>query len=193
MATIAIVEDTIVKHRFGENGSKILPPVPEGNGSPLDRGVLRGFQVAKNYAAGFESAINGRIDQILKIIHDAFGLGSGDFNWYFHDAPEGEMGDIHIPQDDEDEISYFYENKNIGSKDLETEFWDYKQGIPKKFLFMKDEEILWYVQEEIVQAKERAISRKAKAELGRTAKKRAKEAALKKLSPEERKLLGLTQ
>jgi hypothetical protein len=101
------------------------------------------------------------------------------------------MGEIYLPQSDEDEVSYNYQPSKWSPTLIENSIWDYKNGFPKKFFFMKDEEIEAYIRAEIKESKEIDARKKKSAKERAAAKKAAKEKALSKLSEQEKKLLGL--
>ena len=103
------------------------------------------------------------------------------------------MGTICLPDDDESQISYVYENKNQYSKKkfLETSEWDYTLGIPKKFLFMTDEEITEYIEKQIERCAKKDAQKKSKREASKKEKEQKKQELLNRLSSEEKKLLGI--
>lgn len=189
MADIVIAGDRVIKNRYSHNGL-IVPQVDNVPG-PLDRSVFSNWEILKREAGAYEDRINSRISEILVVIHKAFDVEDTKYNWYFHDAVEGGMGEIYVPQSDNEEISYNYQPAKWSPTLIENSIWDYKNGFPKKFFFMKNEEIEAYIRAEIAKAQENDARKKKSAKERAAAKKAAKEKALSKLSEEERKLLGL--
>jgi hypothetical protein len=192
MADLVINGSVIVKNRYGSNGARILNPCSGASG-PLDRGIFRDWEIANHFAATFDERVNSRITEILDIVHAVFGENTDDYNWYFDGAEEGQMGTIHLPDDDESQISYVYENENKYSKKkfLETTEWDYTLGIPKKFLFMNDDEITKYIEKQIERCSKKDAQKKAKREASKKEKEQKKKELLNRLSSEEKKLLGI--
>ena len=190
ISDIVIAGNKVIKNRYAHTGI-IVPEVSDRLG-PMDKSDISNWELIKSISDSYESRINSRIDEIIVLVHEAFGEETGNYNWYFSDADEGEMGTIVLPDSDEDCIYYYFEGScKLASCKLETDLWDYKNGIPKKFLFMKNEDIISYIREEIKQCKKKTASKKEKAKKMAAEKKVAKEKALSKLSEEERKLLGL--
>ena len=74
---------------------------------------------------------------------------------------------------------------------LSTGIKDYREGIPKEFLYMEDHEIRQILENEI----NRSTARKTKSQLTRQMKKeekeKAKALAMSKLTDDEKKLLGI--
>lgn len=189
MADIVIAGDRVIKNRYSHNG--LIVPQVENVPGPLGRDVFSNWEILKREAGAYEDRINNRISEILVVIHKAFDVEDTKYNWYFQDAVEGGMGEIYVPQSDEEEISYSYRPSNWSRTLIDSGIWDYKNGFPKKFFFMKDEEIEAYIRAEIAKAQENDARKKKSAKERAAAKKAAKEKALSKLSEEERKLLGL--
>jgi len=186
---LVIAGNKVIKNRFFHTGI-IVPQVNDVPG-PLDRSVFSNWETLKREAGAYEDRINNRISEILTVIHKAFDVEDSIYNWYFQNAPEGGMGEIYLPQSDEDEVSYNYQPAKWSPTLIENSIWDYKNGFPKKFFFMKDEEIEAYIRAEIKEAKEIDARKKKSAKERAAAKKAAKEKALSKLSEQEKKLLGL--
>lgn len=187
---VVIAGNKVIKNRTSHTG--IIVPEVSDSLIPMDKSDISNWELAKSISDSYESRINSRIDEIIGLVHEAFGEEAGSYNWYFSDADEGEMGTIDLPDSDEDCIYYYFQRPcNLTSDKLETDLWDYKSGIPKKFLFMKNEDIISYIREEIKQCEKKAARKKEKAKERAAAKKAAKEKALSKLSEQERKLLGL--
>jgi hypothetical protein len=186
---LVIAGNKVIKNRYSHNGI-ILPQVDNAPG-PLDRSVFSNWETLKRETGAYEDRINNRISEILVVIHKAFDVEDAKYNWYFQDAPEGGMGEIYLPQSDEDEVSYNYQPSKWSPTLIENSIWDYKNGFPKKFFFMKDEEIEAYIRAEIKESKEIDARKKKSAKERAAAKKAAKEKALSKLSEQEKKLLGL--
>lgn len=177
----------IIKNRYGLDGARILNSC-SGTSGPLDEGIFHDWEVAKNFSDSFESRINGRITEILDIVHIAFGENTDDYNWYFDGADEGQIGTIDISGD---QIFYVYENGNQHNKFLETSEWDYTLGIPKKFLFMNNDEIAYYIKKQIERCAKKDAQKKSKREASKKQKEQKKKEILNRLSLEEKKILGL--
>jgi len=190
-ADMVIAGNKVIKNRYSHNG--IIVPQVDNVPGPLDRSVFSNWEILKKEAGAYEDHINNRISEILVVIHKAFDVEDTEYNWYFHDAVEGGMGEIYVPQSDEDEISYNYQPAKRSRTLIDSGIWDYKNGFPKKFFFMKNEEIEAYIRAEIAKAQENDARKKKSAKERAAAKKAAKEKALSKLSEEERKLLGLVE
>ena len=133
------------------------------------------------------------------VIHEAFGHENQEkeFYWHFHGAEEGEFGTLRIPPSDESELSYVYA-RNHNNKDYENKFignslWNYRDGFPLKFLFMKNEDIMSYVQRQNIECEEREARKKDKRKESLEASRKEREAIIKKLTPKERKILGLPE
>ena len=195
MSDIVISGNEVVKNRFSNPGT-IFSTIPDNKEpGPLSKHFIQQWEHAKSIASSYENLIHNRISEVLDIIHEAFELAlvaGADYHWYFANANEGEMGDMDIPSDDESEISYIYNRTNHRSLDIiSNENYDYKYGFPKKFLFMKNEDILSYIKEETHIGKEKKAEKKRKQKERSKENNKKKEELLKKLSPEEKKLLGI--
>ena len=198
ISDLVIAGNKVIKNRYA-NAGIIVPEVGKKLG-PIDKSDISNWEIAKSNSDSYESRINSRIDEVIGLVHEAFGEETGSYNWYFSDADEGEMGTINLPDSDEGCIYYYLQisqlkilegSCKLTSNKLKTEIWDYKIGIPKKFLFMKNEDIISYVREEIKQCEKKVSRKKEKAKERAAEKKAAKEKALSKLSEQEKKLLGL--
>lgn len=74
---------------------------------------------------------------------------------------------------------------------METDEWDYSCAIPRQFLFMSDNDICAEVKGQIKKTKENVIKKKEKRTQNAAEKKKLKIAATKKLTKEERSVLGI--
>jgi hypothetical protein len=188
-ADMVIAANKVVKNRFDNTGI-ILQEATEGSG-PIERSLLANWELAKRIAGSYEDRVHSRVDEVLSVIHQAFNEETDNHNWYFENAEEGQIGTIDIPLDDKEAICYVYLGPCQGTSRLKTKYWDYKYSIPKKFLFMKNEEITSHIHKEIKQTKEKSALQKKRRQERLAEKQSAKEKALSKLSEQERKLLGL--
>lgn len=160
---------------------------------PLDPQTLESYLQLRQQAGVLESQLENRITYILKKIYETFG-SQLDY-WYTSDAPEGDQGDLlRCWRYNNDTISDLCIHPyleaviilNNGSE------WGLHDDIPSRWLFEDFEE-------ELVNGKrlyeERQAQKKEDARQKRQAKKAEKErlkaTAAAKLSPAERKALGL--
>lgn len=135
-----------------------------------------------------EAKIINRIDHIVKVVYKAFGVKDSNSDYfYFYGAEEGEMGTPKISDDPEQEIGYVMECNGI----MENDNWCYTDGIPVKFLFMTDHEITEHIKNENDVCRQKAEQKKLKDAARKISKKEIKAAALSKLTPQERKALGV--
>lgn len=129
-----------------------------------------------------EKQINDRVDDIIKLIHDIFGQKQAHSNWTYQYTDDSDgSGGMDITFDTKSgEVRYcLYAKRSIK---LETAFWDYGSGFPGCFLNFTNSEIKDYIKDEIKRSDElnKQLSDKDLAAV-----------AWAKLSPKERKVLGL--
>lgn len=133
---------------------------------------------------------DNRVEHVLKVIAKVFSAKLE--YWYFHNAEEGERGtcrDYVLTSTDKwTEVDYILESK---PKILSTGAWDYADGFPRMFLFMTDKEIEDFIKKEIKDEEKKAADKKAKTAQSKKKKEAAKEAALAKLSKDDREALGV--
>lgn len=87
------------------------------------------WQAAKRHLADAEEKIINRIDEVIRIICDHYGVKLE--TWYFYDAPEGGMGTLYI-----NDIIEFVLDTDLP---LPSDFSTY---IPVDFLFISNDEII---------------------------------------------------
>lgn len=158
----------------------------------LTRELFENYRAIRQELDLIETNISNRVGEILALILKGFNKESLKFNWAYHYS-EDEGGGMNIDwdfEDDEIPICWWFHNHN-GTPRLENRFWDYTQGFPGIFLRYSDAEILSYIKHENQNSKELdEADKRKKLEKAAEKKEKMKEAA-NKLSPAERKLLGI--
>ena len=127
-----------------------------------------------------------RVDEVISAIHNAFGV-SRKGNWWFEDAEEGGVGFPTIPEDETHELTVYNDFPN----NISTDVWDYHDGFPFFFLFLSDEEIIEHVKLDIKKTEENKKKKAEKKKKAKSDKNKDKKIALDKLSPKDRKALGV--
>jgi len=157
---------------------------------PLTQADIVSFEKISKELGAIEEKITERIDHIFGIIFKAFETTKPTrFTWYFRDAQEGELGTIEL---DGEEIHYVTEGVNGGNIDrIDNGIWDYSTGMPKDFLSMKDEKIIEYIHKEIKDAEKKKEKQKEAVARNKAKREAIKNAAISKLTPEEKKALGV--
>ena len=152
----------------------------------LTKRDVTAYKRARENLGKWENKIESRTDEVLSLIHTAFGAKLG--NWWFPNAEEGERGtvDPHDLTEDGWIDVEFWENRN-----LHTENVDFCYGFPTAYLYMEDYEIVGELEEMIEETKKKEVERKAAAKKRMIDKGKARKKVLKKLTPEEQKLLGV--
>lgn len=164
-----------------------LPPVK--NPDPIDPMMIPAWQTMLKGVGKFETIIEERLTYILKTIHLTFG-SKLDY-WYFDGAEEGQLGDL----------ARHFDTSSIGSLIVSPSLkgdptillndgseWGLEESIPTRWLFEAFEEELKEGLVKYLAAEEQKKLLKLEKQQKREEKKRA---VLDKLSPEERKVLGL--
>lgn len=153
----------------------------------LTKEIAQEYYIKRDAFYETQEVIHDRIDEVLKLLCTFFNAKLDI--WYFPDANEGEIGtmtaDLAL---DEDSIGYIIEGSRI------TELDDYLcsyGGIPVKFLFMEDADILKVVNEDLEVEKSREKKRKEAAQKRKGMKNDVRKSAMSKLTKEERKALDL--
>lgn len=137
------------------------------------------LETHKQYST-LEEKFSDRIDEIITLVCKRFHIKKT--YWYFPDAPEGKVGTLPVY-----EISH--PNQEIC---FETGFrWPLNYGIPSKWLYMPNAAILAEINAEIAAEKEREEKLHKAAEDKKTKKEQLKKSAAAKLTPAERKALGI--
>lgn len=197
LADFVIHGNEVVKNRFTRTGRILSPIGNKENPGPLQHDFMQEFSLVKDIFDSYQNIIYNRITEVIDVIHKAFDLplvAGTDYHWYFENADEGEMGDMYIPSDDEDEISYIYERTKYNTSDtISNKNYNYTYGFPKKFLFMKNEDILSHIQKETQICKEEEARKKEEQKERYKENKKKKEELMNRLSPEEKKLLGIKE
>lgn len=157
----------------------------------LTREFFEQHVVVKNELGVIETKINNRVGEILTLILKAFNKEKLKFSWAYHYSKD-EGGGMNINWDfEDDEIPICWWFHNHGNPELENRFWDYTCNFPGVFLRYSDSEILSHIKHEIQNSKELDEADKIKKkEQAEKKKEKIKEAA-SKLSPADRKLLGI--
>lgn len=148
------------------------------------------YRKTKHLADLHEKALIDRIDEVISVIAKVFDKPRTQFCWYFSDAGEGKTG---TPEVDEDAVQYCLQSyaKTYSHLQMNTNMWSYSEGFPTKFLFMPDQEIVNLLKMEIKQTREKNDEIKLKKKTQDRVLKEKKKQVLKKLTPSEKKLLGL--
>lgn len=154
--------------------------------SVLTKEVLESYVEANKKAEAIKNQITDRIDHVLSVICEAFGKKRRGY-WYFYDAPEGQIGTLRLPIDDDDFIDYVAEDFPL----IKNYLCDYGDSFPKRFLFMTDEEIISFIREETSRGETEKMKKAEKAEARKKSSAEKKQAVLAKLTKEERKALGV--
>lgn len=131
----------------------------------------------------YELEVYNYVFKILKCIYSCFDKKPPN-NFWFWGADEGERGK---PSVNEEIIYYEIEMRRSFDGTLYDGKYDYEEGIPTRFLYMKLNEIEREIKERLVKLE---LTNKAKKEKDQK-RLTKKEKALAKLTEEEKKLLGV--
>jgi hypothetical protein len=146
-------------------------------------------QAANQAMSECNKKLNERVTEIVNVIAEAFGKKKNP-GWHWLDDGDGDSGpstyDLYN-NDHETQVSFCMPH---GGK-YETDSWDYSQGFPKKFLFMKDEDIKAHILKEIEKTAQNKQKKLEQTLLAKEKKTNIAKKALEKLTPEERQALGL--
>lgn len=169
--------------------------------SSITQEDLAAYEKAKRVVGGFESKIFDRITSVIETMMSAFGYDPkrSTFTWYFSDAQEGEVGTFHSYGG---EIEYCLDcsclvlaNGESAGRDakMKTESGNYFELFPEKFLFMSNDEIRDFLLKEIeLSEKKRLADLERKKEVS-AEKEKLRQEALQKLSPSEKRALGIKE
>ncbi len=153
----------------------------------LNKQDITNYEKALEKSEGLAATISDRVDEIIDLIHRIFDVSiqtprvDGRPNWWFNDAPENSQGTIDLNGFD---MAYTLEEWVA----LDSGSWSYGSSFPYAFLTMTDEQITDWIEAELKKTEEK----KKKAADRRVKKKKSvKAVALKKLTMEERKALGV--
>jgi len=156
----------------------------------LNQSDLDAYEIARINFYKAKDKITNRMDEILTLILKAFGYPRKQIYWYFHDAPEGEIGILDLGHE---YIDWIIEDIKGGI--IENRYEDYRDSMPRIFLTMTDKQILDYIEEENRRSDEKDAAEAAKKA---KAKKKAEvdeekltASARSKLTVAERKALGI--
>ena len=141
------------------------------------------YESALSMLDAAKDKIDDRVGEIIGLIHKIF---KKDFNgcWWYPNAREDGVGEI----DSVDPDSFIsFELQDHPSFDI----YDYSCSFTAIFLTMSDKEISNYIQAEIDQHQKQKEKEKRKREDRKNSKDTLKQQALKKLTKEEKKALGL--
>ncbi len=181
-------KNEILKNRFSDSGIIIPRSISKDLKTSLSHKIDIN-KAYKSYCEEIDSLVAKRVKEILPVICKSFDVE--EFTIYWH---ENINYQFYVPNSNESEIKFYNCNffKNIPSSILlGTIFWHYREGFPKKFLFMKNEDIESYIREEILREAKAVAEDLIEKEKSRIKKQEAIEKALSKLSDEDKKVLGL--
>lgn len=147
-------------------------------------------------AGGYSGKILDRITYVLRAIYKEFGAEL-DY-WYFDGAGEGEVGDLdsHLDKDSIHSFMIFtkepYEGDEMFAKLDDGTYAEFGYDFPTRWLYEDFEDelsrgVAIVKQEALDEEKKKAEKKAAK----KAEKERLKASAASKLTPEERKALGL--
>lgn len=152
-------------------------------------GDFKHYESSKKVFVELETRLLDRINEVIDVIAKAFGRNRSHFCWYFSDASEGQTG---TPEIDKESVQYCVEAYSGHSyPTMNTHMWSYDQGFPIEFLFMTNQDIADLLEKEINETKAQNEKAKITKTLKEQQKKEKKKQILKKLTPSEKKLLGL--
>ena len=149
----------------------------------MDKRIIEDWKELRNKADALEDQITDRIQNILQLICMHFKAKYDTF--WFHDAQEGELGSLSQALET-DQITYHLEATNKSKLDHKS-LWDYAESIPLEFLFMTNDEIIEYLNNESIILKEKEKEKKIKAEQRKKSKIVKEQEARKKLYEELKK------
>jgi len=156
--------------------------------NPIDRNLLASCKDLCRQAGKMEEQIISRLNYIMETIYETFQTKLK--YWYFSGARQGSVGDFFEAYDGpmigSFELSPFIDNCAIINKDGEE--WWLEDGIPTRWLFEDFEEEL--AKGKIIYLEKIARDKTQKKEKS-LQKEKQRQQVLKKLTPAERKLLGL--
>ncbi len=153
----------------------------------LTKQDIKDYQEALDRFATLESKIIKRIDEVIRIIAEAFAVKHTSFYWCSN--REEENVPIDLSGDCVDYI--IVADKGKSYPNLSTDYWNYGDSFPVKFFFMKDSEILEELKTEIEKDKVLQEVKKKKQKQSKENKEITKQKALKKLTAAEKKALGI--
>jgi len=174
-----------------------MKPIPQETGKPISSEIVDKYWEHFHIAGSYADQIEKRIDYIIRQIYKEAGA-NGFTYWYFDDASEGDQGSLHRALDKTMIGNYIVDSRGMEILDelvvilKDGSTWGLFDSFPTRWLHEDFEQ-------ELIEGKAAYIKReedkKAKAKAKRTAKKAEKEKlkaqAAKKLTPAERKALGL--
>lgn len=194
-ADLVIYDNKIIKHRYANRGD-ILSNI-DYKGGPLNKYdiccIEKNEAIIRKISKNDEDILNKRAEEILEIILKCFDLELLKQHFAKKNTPYGNKCRVcsNLPSEDNGEVSWNLFSSTDISKCIETIFWDYNQGFPKMFLYMKNEEIESYILNEIKAHKEKRKIEEEK-NLEKINSDMAKiKSALSKLNNEEKALLGI--
>ena len=150
-----------------------------------------------NLAGSYESKISDRITYVLRAIYKEYGAEVD--HWYFDDASEGEGGSLDWRHLDKDAVSNYivhtkkpYEGEKMFAKLNDGNYAEFGYEFPTRWLYEDFEAELSQGVAVVKQEELDAKNKKAKKKADKKAKKeKLKATAASKLTPDERKALGL--
>ena len=139
-------------------------------------------------AGAAEEKISKRVREVLDLVFKAHGWDGKKNYWFWYPGVEWEHEGN--PDFENDPIQIATDCSGVGIPQLvwSTTLCD---GLPQRFLFMKDEEIEAEILEEIKDDLEKELKKKQAAQNHKKKKEALKKQAAEKLTPEERAALGL--
>lgn len=155
---------------------------------------LQKYMKARDDLATESERLNQRVRSIITTIHSVFGVKpKSDWSWWYPDAGEGEVGQIQYSGIlDQPNGEVFYMTWHVDGN-FDSGRWDYGYSFPTQFLTMSVQEITEYINNDIQEVKEEEKKALEAADKLAVTIHEAKKAALRKLTNEEKKALGLTK
>ncbi len=152
----------------------------------LTKDMIADYIIAKEVFGQIDAKLHDRITEVVRLVFDFFGAQFD--TWYFPNAAEGEVGTTRTDfTDDDDYLELIWEGG--GTAKLDDYFSG--DGLPVRFLFMENDAILKFIQEDMAAEEDRKRKRNEAAKKRKIEKEQAKQAAMSKLTKAERKVLGI--
>lgn len=139
---------------------------------------------------GIAEKIKKRINEIIIIVHDAFGAPY-PIHWSYRDRYECSNNAVSdfLPTFDDEVISYDVTYANDWP-DMNTNDFNYLGAIPYDFLFRSNSDVRFIIDAEIIAQKKYEINETLEKHKAKEEDEKIKAAALAKLSSAERAALG---
>jgi hypothetical protein len=157
---------------------------------------LRDYEMYLNKTLDHEEVINKRVEEILKVIirfcNPKAKLDRDNFNFWYYDAKEGEIG---TPCYQYGQLDYCLDYDSDDG--LIIGEWDYGCSMPSQFLTMTDKQIVSHLQSQVDEDERKRLEklrrqqeRQRQKSMFQAVQAKVVENALSKLTDEEKKALG---